>query len=341
MNTRNERQSRRTFIAAAAAAAAASIGVPTTTFGWQGVRRIGLLLGDDAAAGEAFAEELARLGYGGDRVQIDTRILGGGRGGASTIAEMARANVDLLVVAALPIALEVRRINQRVPLVVVTGPALSCNFGIAPCPAGVLTQRAEPVPRDTNVTGIDELPPGVTAKRLTLLKTAFPRLRRIALLSTTPGIGGHEIQLADAEQAARSLDVTVRAYRATTVEQLKETFTRIAADGNEGLLNFQGGLSFVNRALIIAFAAKQGLPAIYQARAFPESGGLMAWAPDLRDQFRQAADYAARILGGASPGELPIRHPSKYDLVVNASTANGLSVRIAPEVLSQADRVVP
>lgn len=338
MNVTHQRQSRRTFMTAFAAAAAVSVGVHRTAAGWQRVRRIGLLLGDDAAAGDAFEEELARLGYGGDRIQIDKRVLGGGRSGLQTIADLARSNSDLLIVAALPIALEVRRLNQTVPLVVVTGPALSCTFGLESCPAPALAQKTATVPRDRRVTGIDELPPGVTSKRLSLLKTAFPRVRRIALLSTTPGIGGHEIQLADAEQEARRLDVTVRAYRAASVAQLEEAFTRIVADGNEGLANFQGGLSFVNRGLIIAFAAKHGLPAIYQATAFPESGGLMAWAPDLRDQFRQAADYAARILGGASPEDLPIRHPSKYYFVVNAAAAKAFGM--PPDVLAQADRVV-
>src|SRR5882757_3187700 len=104
-----------------------------------------------------------------------------------------------------------------------------------------------------NVTGMDELPPHVTARRLTLLKTAAPEVSRVALLSTTPGRGGHEIQLADAHQAATALGISVAPYRAVSLEQLQNQLTAIFNDGMDGLLSFQGGLALGNHQLIVDF----------------------------------------------------------------------------------------
>jgi putative ABC transport system substrate-binding protein len=144
---------------------------------------------------------------------------------------------------------------------------------------------------------MDELPPGVTAKRLTLLKTIAPSISRLALLSTTPGRGGHEAQVADAEQAAASLAITV--YRATSLPELETALTSMASDGMNGLANFQGALSIANRQMIVDFAARHRLPAVYQATRFAEAGGLMAWAPDQGEQYRIAAGYVDQILRAA------------------------------------------
>jgi len=224
----------------------------------------------------------------------------------------------------------VRETNPAMPMVIAVGPALVSN-GFAKTlarPGGI-------------VTGLDELPPGLTAKRLSLLKTAAPGISRVGLLSTTPGnIGGHEAQLADAEQMAKSLGVTVKAYRALSLSELQSALKTMADDGMNAMVNFQGGLSFVNRQLIVDFVAQRRMPAIYQATVFPEAGGLMAWAPNLQDQFRVAARYVDQILKGASPGELPITHPPRYYLTINAGAARQLGLSLSPAILVQADRIV-
>ena len=173
------------------------------------------------------------------------------------------------------------------------------------------------------------------------MKTAAPAVARGALLSTTPGRGEHEIQLADAQEAAARLGVTVKPYRAASVAELEQALAAIAADGMDGLLNVQGGLSYVNRRRIVDFAAKQRLPAIYQAIVFAEAGGLMTWAPRLVDQFRTAADYVSQILKGAKAGDLPIRYPSRYYLTLNNTAAKSLGLTFPPAMLSKADRVLP
>src|SRR5438874_2336324 len=170
------------------------------------VRRIGVAFGDDPEGGvAAFRETLRELGYvEGENLLIEARGAMRAPPGTNVAADLARMDLELLVVHSLPLALAARAANPAMPLVIVTTPGLISN-GFAKTierPAG-------------NATGIDELPPGVTARRLELLKTAAPAVSRVALLSTTPGRGGHEMQLADAEEAAAKLGVTVTPYRAS------------------------------------------------------------------------------------------------------------------------------
>jgi putative tryptophan/tyrosine transport system substrate-binding protein len=231
------------------------------------VRRIGFLSGGYTASIAAFKAELRRLGYvEGDDLVIETRITPPGSPElVKHAAELARMDLELVVAGALPQALELRKANPAMPMVIATCPGLVSNGFAATLehPGGI-------------ATGIDELPPGVTAKRMRLLKTAAPGLWRIALLSTTPGRGGYETQLADAQQTAAELGISVKPYRVTSLPELQAALASLRDDGMQGLLNFQGGLSLVNRELIVAFATAHRLPAIYQATAFVESGGLMA-----------------------------------------------------------------
>ena len=297
-----------------------------------GVNRIGFLNGDLPALTESFNAELRRLGHiEGKNITVETRLTQpNSNAGAKYAAELAHMNLQLVVAGALPFALEIRKANPAMPMVIATCPGMVSNgfAGSLDRPGG-------------HVTGMDELPPGVTAKRLSLLKAAAPNVSRIALLSTTPGRGGHETQLADAERVAAGLGVTVKAYRAASLTELETALAAIASDSMNGLVTFQGGLSVANRKRIVEFAAKQALPAIYQATMFAESGGLMSWAPNLEEQYAMAARYVDKILKGASPGELPIQYPSRYYLTINSGAAKGLGLTIPPPLLAQADRVIP
>jgi len=296
------------------------------------VRRIGFLGGGQPTLVEAFEQEMRRLRYvEGENIVIEKRVLRPNSSDlAAQAAELAHMNLDLIMAGWLGAALEVRKNNQAMPMVIATCPGMVSN-GFAKSlkhPGGIYT-------------GIDELPPGVTAKRLRLLKTAAPMVSRVGLLSTTPGHGGHEAQLADAEQAAKSLRLTVKPYRATTLSELEAGLASIVSDRMDGLLNFQGGLSLAYRELIVDFAAKNRLPAIYQSAFFTEAGGLMAWAPDQEGQYREAARYVDKILKGASPGDLPVRYPGRYYLTINKSAARGLGLDLPPALLAKADQVLP
>ena len=296
------------------------------------VRRIGIAVGDDSEGGvTAFRSTLRELGVvEGRDVIIEVRTSRGAPPGTNVAADLARMNLDLVVVHSLPLALAARAANPAMTMVIVTTPGLVSN--------GFAASMERP---GGNVTGIDELPPGVTARRLELLKSAAPAVSRVALLSTTPGTGGHEQQLADAQEASTRLRMAVKAYRAASVPELEQALAAIAAEKMNGLLNFQGGLSYVNRRLIVEFAAKHRIPAIYQATAFATAGGLMAWAPDLVEQWRTAAGYVGRILEGARAGDLPVRHPPRYFLTVNTTAARNLGLILPASLLSAADRILP
>lgn len=296
------------------------------------VRRIGFMIGSGYLPLEAaFKDELRGLGY----IQGANLVIEPGSSRPSTAEvtdlamELGHMNLELVVAGALPFALAMRSANPAMPMVIATCPGMISN--------GFARTLEHP---GGNVTGIDELPPGVTATRLTLLKTAVPALSRVALLSTTPGRGGHETQLVDAERAATALDIQVRVYRATSPEELGKALAAIAHESMDGLLNFQGGLSLAFRQRIVDFAAEHRLPAIYQATLFAEAGGLMSWAPDLEHQYRMAAHYVDKILLGASPGDLPIAFPPKYYLTVHAGTAHRLGLTLPPALLAQATRIL-
>lgn len=279
---------------------------------------------------EAFQGELRRLGLvEGSNLILETRISGAPGDLERQAAELAALNLDVIVAAALPQALELRRQGVATPVVVATAPGLVAN--------GLAQSVERP---GGNFTGVDELPAGLTGRRLRLLALAAPNARKVALLSTTPGAVSHGIQLADAEREAAKLNVAVKAYRASSRSELEQALAAVAADGMQGLVNFQGGLSLSNRDLIIAFVERHRIPAIYQSRLFVESGGLMAYAPDQEEQFRMAARYAHRIVRGASPANLPILHPGRYFLTINRAAAAAIGLPLPRAILRLADQVI-
>jgi putative ABC transport system substrate-binding protein len=280
---------------------------------------------------QAFSDELRRLGLVENRdFTMQRRFTRpNSSDGAEMGRELATSDLSLLIVSSLPLALIARDANPRMPMVIGTCPGMVSN-GFAQTlrkPGGIYT-------------GIDELPPGVTARRLRLLKQAAPAVSRVALLSTTPGRGGHEAQLADAQGAARELGIEVKPYRATTLAELHGALEAIRADGMDGLQNFQGALSLMNRDSIIEQVTAARIAAIYQALPFAHSGGLMTWAPVQADQMRIAARMTARILAGESPGDIPVEYPPQYYLTLNAGAASRIGLTFPGELVGSADRVL-
>ena len=298
----------------------------------QRLPRIGFMSGAEPSLISSFEDEMHKLGYSpGTNIQIEMRI---GRmntnDSAVHAAELGAMDLDFVIVAALPQALVMRQANPKMPMVIIT------------CPGMVSNGFAESLERPGGIyTGIDELPPGVTLKRLRLLKRAAPSVSRVALLSTTPGRGGYETQLADAERAGRELGFSVKPYRASSLSEITAALDAIRSDQMNGLLNFQGGLSLANRQVIVDFAAAHRLPAVYQSLFFVESGGLMAWAPDQRDQYRLGARYADQILKGKKPGDIPVQHPGPYQLHLNKRAAAAIGLTLPADLVAEADKVLP
>lgn len=324
---------RRGFLANAAwlAAALPLIGWPRSLV-QQRVPRIGFISGAEPSLVSAFEDEMRTLGYvAGENVQIETRL---GRANTNDLAvhtaELAGMDLDFVVVAALPHALAMRRANPGMPMVIIT------------CPGMVSNGFAESLERPGGIyTGMEELPPGVTRRRLELLKRAVPSVSRVALLSTTPGVGGHETQVAEAELTAKELGIVTRAYRASSLNELRAALDAIRNDQMDGLVNFQGGLSVGNRQMIVDFAATHRVPAVYQSHLFVESGGLAAWAPDQSLQYRMGARLADQIIKGRRPGDLPVRHPEPYLLHLSRSAAAAIGVTLPSDLVAEAALVRP
>lgn len=296
------------------------------------VPRIGFFLGAGyPEMDSAFTEELRKLGFiEGQNITIERRFSKpNSSDGIAMAAELAQMDLALIVVAALPFAMEIRKNNPKMPMVIAT------------CPGMVSNGFAESLEHPGGIyTGMDELPKGVTSKRLQLLKDVIPSLKRVALVSTTPGTGGHEIQLSEAEMTAATLGIEVKPYRAGSFQQLEKALKDLINDGMNGILSFQGGLALANRTLIVNYAEQNKIPAIYNATLYAEAGGLMSWAPDLLLQFREAAHYVSKILKGANPGDLPVKHPEKYYLTLNGSAAKKLGINFPANILAQATRVL-
>ena len=297
----------------------------------QRVPRIGFMSGAEPSLISSFEDEMHKLGYSqGKNIHIEMRVARVNTSDtAAHAAELGAMDLDFVVAAALPQALAMRQANSRMPMVIIT------------CPGMVGNGFAESLERPGGIyTGMDELPPGVTRKRLQLLKRAAPSVSRVALLSTTPGRGGHETQLADAERAARDLGFSVKAYRASSLSEITAALDAIRSDQMNGLANFQGGLSLANRQMIVDFAAAHRLPAVYQSLFFVESGGLIAWAPDQRGQYRWGARAADLILKGKKPGEIPVQYPEPYQLHLNKKAAAVLGLTLPADLVAEADKVL-
>ncbi len=298
----------------------------------QTIPRIGFLSGAGPLHLEkVFTDELKKLGFQeGKNVEIEMRLARPNTTDLAAMAsELAGMDLTLIVAASLPVALEIRKNNPKMPMVLATCPGMVSN-GFAKSldhPGGIYT-------------GIDELPKGVVAKRLQLLKAAVPTAKRIALLSATPGVGGHEAQLAEAETTAPKLGIQITPYRVKSLEDLQEALKDLTNDDIDGVVVFQGALTLANRKMVVDFAAQKRLPVIYQQSVFVEIGGLMAWAPDLEQQFREAAHFVEKILKGAKPGDLPVKHPDKYYLTLNKTAASEIGVQFSKELIAEAAKVI-
>jgi len=298
----------------------------------QSIRAIGFLSGAGAMHLETvFTDELKKLGYReNENLKIEMRLARPNTDDLENMAsELAKMDLAVVVAGSLPIAMKVRQHNPQMPMVLATCPGMISN-GFAKSleqPGGIYT-------------GIDELPKGITARRLQLLKAALPNARQIALLSATPGVGGYEAQLAEAKATAATLHVAVKTYRVTTLEDLKEALADMITDKMDGVLVFQGALTLANRQMMVEYARQNRLPVIYQQSVFVETGGLMSWAPDLEQQFRETAHYVDKILKGAKPGDLPVKHPDKYFLTLNKTAAEQIGVKFPQELIAEASKII-
>jgi putative ABC transport system substrate-binding protein len=205
-----------------------------------------------------------------------------------------------------------------------------------PVKAGIVTSLNQP---GGNVTGVSILGSAVEAKRLGLLNEIIPGVTPIGVL-LNPTYPDADLELSQAQDAARAINRQMIIVRASTEAEIDRAFATLAQQGAGALLVAADALFASRRDQIVAIATRSKLPAIYFQREFADVGGLVSYAPDYADGYRQSGSYAGRILKGAKPGDLPVLQSTKFELVLNLKTAKALGLAIPSGVLSIADEVI-
>jgi putative tryptophan/tyrosine transport system substrate-binding protein len=190
-----------------------------------------------------------------------------------------------------------------------------------------------------NITGVAALTIELDPKRLELLHELAPSGGPLAVL-LNPSRPDTQIQLDGIKTAARSLGRELVLGYANTAQQIDTAFATFAGQSVAGLLVAADPLFSSQRTQIIVLATRHGWPAIYQWREFVHAGGLASYGPNLFDSYRQAGLFAARILKGEKPSDLPVQQPTKFEFVINLRTAKALGLTIPSVLLGRADEVI-
>ena len=190
-----------------------------------------------------------------------------------------------------------------------------------------------------NATGLTSLSSELSGKRLQLLKEAFPRVTRVALLFEPDDVGGVS-QAREIEQAAPRLGMRVTSIELRGPEDIEPAFNRAAALRAQACMVTVGGTANNHRQAIADHVVRLKVPAMFGTDRFVEAGGLMAYGASVTDNFRRAAAYVDKILKGAKPGELPVQQPTRFELVVNMKTARAMGFTFPEAFLLQVDRAI-
>jgi putative ABC transport system substrate-binding protein len=245
---------------------------------------------------------------------------------AEIAAEFVRLKVDVIVTVGTAVPI-VKQATSTIPIV----------FAVAidPVGAGLVASLAKP---GGNVTGLSIQANELAGKRLELLREVMPQLRRLAILfnadNTQPVLEMGETQ---AEARRLGLEVAIRAIR--RAEDIAPAFKDLRAQADAVYVTVDQ-LIVANRTRIIAAALNERLPTIFSTRDFVKAGGLMSYGPNYSNLFRHSADYVDKILRGTKPGDIPVEQPTKFELVINLTTAKALGLTMPGPLLLRADEVI-
>jgi len=190
-----------------------------------------------------------------------------------------------------------------------------------------------------NVTGFGILEATLGGKWLELLSEIAPGLKRAAIMFN-PDFNPVSVYMPSFETAARSLKVASISAPVRSDAEIETAITALGREPGGGLVSLAGGFMLAHRARVILAAARNSVPAVYNASDFVRDGGLLSYAPDPVDLFRRAATYVDRILRGAKPGDLPVQFPTKFEMVLNLKTAKALGLVVPPSIRLRADEAI-
>jgi putative ABC transport system substrate-binding protein len=240
-------------------------------------------------------------------------------------------------------------VRQRVSVIVCNGPAVGpvkaatqtipivFVVGDDPIKMGLVKSLSRP---ESNLTGVTFFGGGrLGAKRLELLRETMPNADTVAVI-TDPGDTGFAVERTNLEATARMIGLRLVFIEVAGEHELDTAFAKIVQAQARAILLGGGPLLFTIRERIVALVAQSALPTIYELREYVLAGGLMSYSASFAAAYHQAGEYAARILKGAKPAELPVVQPKTFELVVNLKTAKALGLTVPPTLLARADEVI-
>jgi putative ABC transport system substrate-binding protein len=243
------------------------------------------------------------------------------------VDELVSFGVDVIVTRGAPAA-KAAKAATNVPLVMA---AIGEPLGV-----GIIENLARP---GGSVTGLTTLVTELAGKRIELLKEAFPTVSRVGFLQNI-GNPASPPQWEFAQASARALGLSVELFDVRTAEAIEPAFARMAHRRIDALSVGIDALTQANAARIVTLAAERKLPTAYPAREFVELGGLFSYGPYYPDLYFRAAGLIDKILKGARPGDLPVKPPAKFELVINFKTLKTLNLALTPTTLVRADAVI-
>jgi putative ABC transport system substrate-binding protein len=277
----------------------------------------------------AFAQTLLRLGWvEGKNIHINYRFVAGDPAlYRAYAAELVGLAPDAILASPTTAVAELRQLTQTIPIVAV--------YLVDPVRLGFVRSLARP---GGNITGFSSFDAPLIGKWLQLLKEVAPSVTRVAIIFNPDIVPGFH-PIVDSEiAAARSLGVTATLAPVHDEAAIEEAVAALARQPG-GLITLPDSFNVTHRDVIIAAAARHGLPDI-GIDIFLRSGGLMSYWFDSVDLYAQAASYIDRILKGTSPADLPVQQPTKYLLIINLKTAKALGVTVPQSILARADEVI-
>ncbi len=277
----------------------------------------------------AFLERLRALGWiEGRTIDIDYRWAEGRNERlAEFAAEFVRRNVSVIVTSATPPTVAAKQATSAIPIVF-------ASVG-DPVGAGVVESLARP---GGNATGLSLQATDATGKRFDLLRDAVPGLRRLAIMANS-GNASAALEMREAKATALALGLEAITSEILRGEDIASAF-EVLKGRVEAVYVCNDPLATTNRVRINTLALGMRLPTIFIAREYVEAGGLMSYGANFLDLYRRTAEFVDKILRGTKPADIPVEQPTKFDLIVNLTTAKALGLTMPSSLLARADEVI-
>jgi putative ABC transport system substrate-binding protein len=279
---------------------------------------------------DGFRSGLQELGYAdGVNIRIEYRWAQGSFDRLPDLAaDLVRLNVDVIVASVTAASLAAHKATAKIPIVMV---AVGDPIGV-----GLITSLARP---GGNITGTSSMAE-ITGKQFQLLREVVGNVSRIAVL-WNPANYNFQIELVrQAEAAARTTGVELQLLEARASNELEPAFAAIDREGTRALLILSDPVWVIYNQTLANLAAERRLVAIEGTRIFADARGLMAYGPSVFDLYRRAASYVDKILKGATPADLPVEQPTRFEFIVNLKTAKAFGLDLPASILLRADEVI-